>query len=508
MLSKKFSFKSMGFQGFFSLIFVFPLIVLFLSFLSQPETVDVDSSLFAEALVNTGLLAFFVLLISGLFGVGFSLIHLLYHYPFKKILNLMMIMPLTFPPYVLAFIYLGVLGPGSSFLNEDFFQVQGELWFLVLVLVFSLTPYVYLFCSLGLERVDQSLLETEHILRGGPWSFFKTVMFPQIRPYLLSAFMLILFESLAEFGAASVINVSVITTMIYRLWFDLFSFSGAVGLCLKYSLIVFVFLFLEFLFKRNNQRTDGKCQRGIISTRPGIFLQWVITIVSFVYIGLSFLLPLFQLCFWSLTEARWPEVLESLKHSLFIGISVASVSVFISALLGFGFRTRGQKFENYLPLTNIGYSLPGTLLAVSAYALLLFLFEEVSYGLMITALIITLCYKFFTVSFRPVAASVEDMPGELDEVSDLFAVSFFRRVTLCFLPEIKSAMILGFFLVMIEVIREMPLTLMLTPGDYQTLSTQIFNLTSEGQWGQASLPGLFLVMIGLVSVTGIHRWTK
>ena len=495
--------KTIGFQGFFFFIFTSPLIVLL--FL-KPETVAVDPSLFKEAVINTGLLTFSVLLLSGFLGVGFSLVHFLCDYPLKKFLNLMMIMPLTFPPYVLAFIYLGILGPGSYFSEGDFLQIQGMLWFLILVLSFSMTPYVYLFCSLGLERVDQSLMETEKILKAGSWSFFKTAVVPQLWPYLLSAFMLILFESLAEFGAASVINVPVVTTVIYKLWFDLFSFSGAIGLCLKYSLIVFVFLFLEFLFKRNNKRTEGKCRTRIKSTRPKIFWQWLITIIFLVYIGFSFFLPLFQLGLWSLTEARWLEVVESLKHSLFIGVLVAGLSVFISVLLVFGFRTQAQRFENYLPLTNIGYSLPGTLLAVSAYALLLFLFEEVGHGLLMTALIIALCYKFFTVSLRPVAESMEDISGELDEVSDLFAVSLLKRLTGCFLPEVKSAMILGFLLVMIEVVKEMPLTLMLSPGDYQTLSTQIFNLTSEGQWGQAALPSLFLVMIGLVSVIGIHRW--
>ncbi len=503
MSPKKCSFKTVVFRGFFFFIFTFPLVVLFFS---NPETVNVDSFLFKEAIVNTGLLALFVLLLSGFFGIGFSLIYFLYDYPFKKFLNLMMIMPLTFPPYVLAFIYLGMLGSGFYFSDGGFSQVQGELWFLVLILVFSLTPYVYLFCSLGLERVDQSLIETEKILKAGSRSFLKTALIPQLWPYLLSGFMLVLFESLAEFGAASVVNVSVITTLIYKLWFDLFSFSGAVGLCLKYSLVVFVFLFLEFLFKRKNKRTDGKCRTKIKSVQPKTFRQWLITVVFFIYAGLSFLFPLFQLILWSLTETGWLEVLESLKHSLFIGILVAGSCVFVSVLLGFYFRIQGQRFLNYLPLTNIGYSLPGTLLAVSAYAVLLFLFDGAGPGLLITVLVITLCYKFITVSFRAVAESVEDMPAELDEVSDLFSVSFLKRLRFWFLPEVKSAMIFGFLLVMIEVFKEMPLTLMLSPGDYQTLSTRIFNLTSEGQWEQASIPGLFLVMIGLISVVGMNRW--
>ena len=174
--------------------------------------------------------------------------------------------------------------------------------------------------------------------------------------------------------------------------------------------------------------------------------------------------------------------------------------------LGFGFRFRGERGSSYLPLTNIGYSLPGTFLSVSTYALVLFLFEERGFLLLITALIITLCYKFMTVSFRAVVESVEDLPLELDEVSDLFSVSLLKRFRVWFLPEVKSAMILGFLLVMIEVIKEMPLTLMLSPGGYQTLSTRIFNLTSEGQWEQASIPGFFLAVIGLFSVLGINCW--
>ena len=389
MLKKSSFFKNFGFRGLFFLIFSLPLFILLFS---KPETVDVDPFLFKEAVVNTALLAFSVLFFSGFLGVGFSLLNLLYQYPLKRFLNMMMIMPLSFPPYVLAFIYLGL---GSCFFSQGFFEFQGELWFLTLTLGFSLTPYVYLFCCLGLGGVDQSLMETEQVLKAGFRPFFKTAIAPQMGPYLLSALLLILFETLSDFGAASVVNVPVMTTIIYKMWFDLFSFSGAVGLCLKYSLIVFFFLFIEFLFKRNNQKPEGKHQTKIQGTRPKFFWRWLITIVCLIYVSLSFFLPFCQLALWSLAETGWMEVTESLKHSLFIGVLVAVLCVLVSVLLGFVFRMRGQKFGDYLPLTNIGYSLPGTLLAVSVYALLLFLFEEVGRGLLMTALIVSLCYKFF-----------------------------------------------------------------------------------------------------------------
>ena len=378
---------------------------------------------------------------------------------------------------------------------------------MVLVLGFSLSPYFYFFSGLGLERLDQNLRETGQILGVSPWAFLKTGLAPLLKPYVLSASILVLFESLADFGAASVVNVPVITTMIYKLWFDLFSFPGAVHLCLQYCMVILFVLFIEFLIRKKERGgKESRVGQKIKAIDPGVFFKWSITILSFVYVSLSFLFPLFQLVLWSLTGESWPQIILPLRHSLFLATGAAGLAVLVSFVLGPGLRVCGWGLKSYLlPLTSVGYGLPGTILAVSAYSLLLFFFDEIGHGYLLFALVITLCYKFLTISLRSILERMEALPKNLDEASDVLSVGFFKRLTDCFFPEMKSALVLGFLLVMIEVAKEMPLTLMLAPAQYETLSIQIFNLTSEGQWDRAAVPGLLLVMVGLFSVFLIHR---
>jgi iron(III) transport system permease protein len=492
-------------QFFYFLILLLPLLVLFFY---PTEESNIEKSLFNTALTNTAVIAFCVLIMSTITGLFLATaIHFL-EFPFKKLFHIIILLPLAIPAYVLAFIYIGLLGSQSWFY---FLNPQGELYFLVLVLSFSLTPYVYYFSLLGLRQVTQNEVETELIFKRGWTVFFKLNVFPKVFPFLLSAQILLIFETLADFGAASVINVPVITTLIYKSWFDLFSFSGAVLISLKYSVLILFILVIEFLIKRKVPTDKALSREKVRSFKIKKHQQMVLFFLFLIYALFSILIPVLQILYWSTKSLEWNFIRDiswSSFWTVLLGLVVGMICVSFSFLLSLFLRLNKENAASWLSVSTIGYSLPGSLLAVSTYAIILYLTKNLSQNVLLCSLIIALTYKFLTVSLRTVSESIDNIPKELDEVSAIFNSSLISRVKNYFYPYAKDSIVIGLILVMMEVMKEMPLTLMLSPSRYQTLSNKIFTLTAEGEWVKASLPSLVLIIVGFLSVYFIHLKDK
>ena len=492
-------FSKLPLLGYLGLLLT-PLLALFLL---KGEVGAFDQNLYELAKKNTLLLAAGVVLLSTAWGGLFSYIHCFYHYPLKKTLHGLQLMPLAFPSYVIAFIYLGLFGGGGSLSHWPVPVIQGELWFLIFVLSLALSPYVYFFSCIGLKSISQSEVETEQILGGGFGRFLCQNTLPKLFPYLISAQILVLFESVSDFGAASIVNVPVMTTMIYKLWFDLFSFSGAVQLSLRYAGIILLVLFIEIIFKSRSENNSNLNRDPVLGKKMGTLAGFLVTILMSSYVVLAFVLPLMQVLRWSVSPESLVNLAETFVSTLktvgvgfFVGCIVLGVSVTLNLLL----RSKNESSKYWQIFSTIGYSIPGSILAVAVYAILISLFSSLESYHLLLGLVIALSYKFLTVGMRPIGEKIYCLPQDLVEISRVLNVSIMQKVKVFLYPYLKESCLIALLLVMIEVMKEMPLTLMLAPSGFQTLSIKIFNYTSEGEWEKAALPSLMLVVVGIVSV--------
>lgn len=478
--------------------------LLFLFFQQGPSEV-ISQDLFDLARLNTLKLAVGVVFITTLLGGGFAYLYSFYSFPLRRLLHALMLMPLAFPAYVLAFIYLGALGPSTDWSKHV--EVQGELWFLIGVLAMALTPYVYYFSCLGFKTISQSEVETETLLQGGAWRFFTSNVGPKWFPFLISAQILVLFEALSDFGAASVINVPVVTTMIYKLWFDLFSFSGAVHLSLKYSLIILLFLAAELIFKSYQDRNVSTQRDPMQGKVPTKFGHWLIVLPMVIFVSLAFLWPLLQLALWAIEGSQWTlwqDTFSGAWKTVGLGLVAGVLVVAVACGIHIPLRLRQLNPKLWTVFSTIGYSIPGSILAVAIYGLLLKTTSEITSVFLITGLVVGLVYKFLTVAMRPIAETVYCLSQDLIDASRVLNVSFARKFRDFFYPALRESCVIGLLLVVIEVMKEMPLTLMLAPSEFQTLSIKIFNFTSEGEWEKAALPSLILIAVGVISVSLIN----
>ncbi len=476
--------------------------VLFL-FFDAGEPAQIDATLVREAISNTGFVSCAVVVLCTLLGLIFAYWQVFYQVPGQGFLHALTLMPLAFPAYVLAFVYIGNLGASSDWGLYQWIEVQGEAWFLVFILTLALLPYIYFFSCLGFQWVRQSEWETEKLMQSGSLPFFRYVIWPHIGFFVLSGQVLVLFEALSDFGASSVVNTPMMTTLIYKAWFDLFSFAGAVRLALWYSLLIFVLLLIELYLKSYKESARGANLDPIRRQKLCGFKAVAVLSLRWLYTILAFIFPLVQVIFWSLqirNFASFQATLWAGLHTLALSVCVAFTVIIFSLLLAFLFK-KFKKLSNFgMIFSSVGYGIPGTILAVSFYGILMTLFSEVSVPLLITTLILGLSYKFLSIGLRPIGETVTQLPQSLDEMSLLFEVGWWQKVRIYWGPYLRESVIIGFLLTCLEVMKEMPLTLMLAPSEYATLSIQIYNLTSEGEWEKAAVPSFILVCVGMVSV--------
>ena len=490
--------------GFYLLILFSPFWVL-LSF-GEMESVfkpGESSPVFSLAYSNTFWLGLGVLAFTTPLGLWFAYCHCFFQYPFKKTLHRLLFMPMAFPAYVMAFIYLGLFGSSTGW--SQWLTLQGELGFLILVLSMALTPYIYYFSVLGFKTLSQNQWEAARLLGGGAFKFMTHHWGLKVSPFLVSGQLLVLFESLSDFGAAHVINVPVMTTLIYKQWFDLFSFQGAVNLALKYSLIILLLLMVEAFFKCRQGALPVTSLKNPIRGEPwGVWRQGVFILFPMLsYIGLAFVLPSSQIILWTFQGTAWPlwqETLITARNSLLMALGAGLMVGLLSFIITGNLKSRGLNSHGWVMGSTVSYAVPGSLLAVAVYALLWKGLGPVGESWALMALCMALAYKFLTVGMRPMAHSFEELPRSLFETSALLGVGFWRKWKEFLGPYLKETMGLVLLLVMMEVIKEMPLSLMLAPGDFQTLSIQIFNFTSEGEWEKAALPSLLLLGVGVTWV--------
>ena len=311
-------------------------------------------------------------------------------------------------------------------------------------------------------------------------------------------------------------NYEVFTTAIYKAWYGFFSFESAAQLACLLVMAVFVFLFLE---NRYRQKTKFQSRDLITSgvsrlKRPTKVVGAIMFSYCFIVFSLGFLLPFLQLLIWAWGALRQQgvdgrELWNSFIISLITALAVVGVSFFLVAARRFD---KGFLNQSFLHLCTLGYALPGAVLAVAVFNLVLFL-ENLFWGgdiLGLTSgslalLVIALSVKFLAVSYQNVSAQSDGISPSLDEGAHVLGAGTYKILRKIHLPLLSKGLLVSFLLVMIETIKEMPITLMMRPFSWNTLSVRVFELTSEGEWQRAAVPSVMIVLLGLVPVLFLFR---
>ena len=477
--------------------------------------------------VNTLVLVGGVAILSALVGVSLAWLTALCEFPGRKWLDWALMLPLAIPPYVFAFVVLGVFdfgGPIQQALRTILPGYQAvdtrSTGTLILVMTAVLYPYVYLLTRNIFLMQGRSAFDVARSLGATPLQALWRVGLPMAKPGIVAGMSLIMMETLADFGAVSVFNYDTFTTAIYKSWISFFSLATASQLASLLLLFVVSVILIERTTRGRGRidQKNAKNDRFKLRGAAAFFaFGW-----CFLIFTMAFLSPLLQLVSWALdlsfgATSRGGALLTSnlfnLIHHTFLLAIIASLLVVGMALLmncTQRFTGRGQLRTE---IAGLGYALPGSVLAVGIFAVAAQLGNLVpgsdSFVLGgIGGLILAYLIRFFRPANSPIESAMLRLKPELGQSAQSLGVSRLPIAFGVYLPILTPGILSAMLLVMIDVMKEMPATLMLRPFGWDTLATQIYSYTSEGEWQRAALPALILVAVSCLPVIMLIRQSR
>ncbi len=487
-------------------------------------------------LLNTLWLALGVIVGTALLGISLAWFTAVYEFPGRRFFSWALLLPLAIPAYVTAFVALGLFdftGPIQTTLRA---WLDNDLsWFpdirsragVIIVMTLAFYPYVYLLArNAFLSQGKRSLEVAQALGFNRKQGFFKVVL-PMARPWIAGGIMLVLMETLADFGTVAVFNYNTFTTAIYKAWFNMFSLHAASQLASLLIVIVFVVVVLEQQFRSRMRYAENKRTERAQRIQLTGWHNWLVTGFVLCVLFLAFLLPVTQLCIWAIQSftkdydvARY---LEFLWHSLSLsGLAALLICLVVIAMVYAVRRYPGSVTRYAVRTATIGYALPGTVLAIGVYVPLIWLDEQLSelaqrwfqietrqliQGTLITMLIAYLI-RFMAVSYYPIDGAMQRITHSIDEAAMSLGLHGWAMIRKVHIPILKSGIFTAATLVFVDVMKEMPITLMTRPFGWDTLAVRVFEMTSEGQWEQAALPAVTLVLAGLIPIFLFMRQTE
>ncbi len=493
------------------------------------------STVLAEYLVNSAVLVVAVGAMTLVMGVGTAWLVSTCDFPGRRILESGLILPLAIPTYIVAYTYAGVLshtGPVQRILQLflDPSVTAGLRTALMsrsgaaVMLAIVLYPYVYLITRASFLKQSGSVLETSRMLGKSPWHSFSRVALPMARPAVVAGVTLVLMEVLNEYGAVKYFGVSTFTTGIFRAWFSLGDAPAAIRLSACLLILVFALILLERA-QRGRARFDhgpGR-YRPVVPYRLSGMRAWGATAVCGLPVLVGFVIPVLQLGAWAIAVA--PDALDRrfvtlALNSFGLALAASVLAVVAALLVIYAVRLAPTALMKLASrASSLGYAIPGAVIAVGVLVPFIWVDRWLagtwtaltgsSPGLILTgtvaALIFAYVVRFLAVALNPLDSGFERICGNLDETSRSLGSPPLRTLLKVDIPLLKGTLVSAGLLVFVDVMKELPLTLILRPFDFDTLATRAFQLASDEQMAQSALPALLIIGVGLLPVVLLNR---
>jgi len=493
--------------------------------------VHLGGTILPRLLVNTAWLVVGVTVGTLSLGVSLAWLTATCEFPGRRWLDWALMLPFALPAYVLAFVFVGVLdfaGPVQSGLRgllglPPAWSVEVRNTFgVIVVMTLVLYPYVYMLARVSFLGQGQSAYEAARSLGLGPWEAFYRISLPMARPGIVAGLSLALMEALADFGAVSVFNFDTFTTAIYKAWFGFFDLHSAAQLASILLTIVLVALVVERRFRDRARFTDSGRAGGQRRMRLRGGRALAASLFGWSVLLFAFAAPAYQLAVWAWgaagdLDARY---LALFLHTLSLGVMAAVLTVIAAFVLAYANRYHGDLSTALsVRVGTLGYALPGSVLAVGVMLSLTWfdnrLADAVQWltghdiGLVLSGTVVALLMAYFArflaVAYGPVDSGLERIRPSIRDAARSLGAGQWETVWRVYLPMLRPGLMTAGLLVLVDVMKEMPATLLLRPFGWDTLAVRIYELTSEGEWERAALPAVALLVVGLVPVVLLVR---
>ncbi|MEO8386693.1 MAG: iron ABC transporter permease [Betaproteobacteria bacterium] len=454
-------------------------------------------------------------------------------FPGRRLLEWTLILPLAIPAYVLAYTYTDVLqyaGPVQTFLRDSFGWQKQDYWFpeirslggAVGMLTLALYPYVYVIARVAFLEQSTTLNEAARNMGLGAFSAFTRISLPLARPAIAAGVALALMETLADYGTVSYFGVPTFTTGIFNAWFSQGDRIAAAKLAVVLMGFVILVMLLEHWARRRARfhQTAGRCHvRTDLSGAKG----WLATLLCALPIVVGFAIPTLILLKLALTEGDvqfGARFIKLAANSFGVAAITALIAVSAALLLAYVARSSGQRVQAWLNrLVGLGYSVPGTVIAVGILIPLIaldhFLVDSIAAifgfktGLILTGGLLVLIYayliRFLAVALQSVEAGLSKITPNMDDAARSLGSTPFEVMRDVHMPLLRTSLITAGLLVFVDVMKELPATLVMRPFNFDTLAVQTYNLAMDERLAEASTAALVIVAVGLIPLIMASR---
>jgi len=515
-----------------SLLFCIPVIVICGSLFFPAK--EIWTHLFNTVLIDYVSNSFTLLI-----GVGFLSLILgiipawlitMYKFPMSRYLEWAVLLPMSMPAYIVAYSYTGAFdasGPVQEMIRELTGWAYHDYWFpevrslggAIAMLSFVLYPYIYLLTRASFIEQSVCVLEVSRTLGCNYVDAFRRVALPIARPAIIVGLSLVLMETLADYGTVQYFGVSAFTTGIFRTWFGMDNSLAAAQLSALLLLFVAVFIFLErrsrtqLAFHNTSSRYSPLLKQKLKGTQA--FFAFF---VCFIPLLLGFIIPasfLFNWAIESYSELFNKDFYLLLFNTLVLAFITALLALAIALFLGYTNRNSHSFINRFLVrFIGIGYAIPGTVIAIGVLIpftwfdnrldYFLKMYFNISSGLLISGTLFILIFaylvRFLAISINTVDASLSKINPEMDEIAKTNGLSHIGIVKRIHIPIMRGSLLTAFLLVFVDVLKELPATLILRPFNFNTLAVRTFELANEERLADAAIPALAIVIVGIIPV--------
>lgn len=484
-------------------------------------------------IVNSVTLVSFTGLFTVLIGVSAAWLVSAYKVPMHRFFKWGLILPLAIPPYIGAYTYHGILnytGVIQTTLRNQFDIKVDQKFFDIMnipgaVFIFTmfLYPYVYIITRSFLENQSSSLIENARLLGKGSFMTFIQVVLPVSRAAIVGGVSLVILEVFNDYGVVKYFGIQTFSTAIFQAWFGMGDIYSAIKLAGTLMFIVVLILILEKVIRGRKQYSYSTSK--VRPLQPKELKGWKkFAVLSFFIslFALAFAIPFIQLLQW--VYMTYDVILSAafadlIWNSVFVA-AIGSVLIIIVALIiaNFSRLSKGWIGKVFSKITVLGYSIPGAVIAIGVLTLFLSLDEKVItlyewlgleptlvLSLSISMLIFAYVVRFLAVGFNSIESGFDKVGTVFTEASRTLGMSVTKTFFKVDIKMIKGAIAGGFILVFVDILKELPLTLILQPFNFYTLATKTFQYASDERIHEAAVSSIVIICISALSIFFLHR---
>ena len=489
---------------------------------------------------NTLVLMGGVSIVALTFGLSASWVVFRYKFKGRNLFEWLLLLPAAIPAYLIAYVYTDFLefaGPLQGVLRELFgWQLVNDYWFpeirsmegAILVIGTALYPYVYVLARTAFYLTPASFFEIGILMKR---NLFWSIGLPLARPAIVAGLALVLMETISDFGTVEFFAVETLTLGIFNVWLGMNNLPAAAQIASITFLFIIFLLVIETYARSKRKFSDPTRRSAALEPKEVKGIQMVICwLTCSIPILIGFILPVgilasFVLRGFSLDFEE--AMLKAAFNSLILATTIALVVVILSSFLGYVYTFQENAgLRKLTVLSSIGYAFPGTILAIgvvtaggfidSVIAEFMLNVFGVSYLGILTGglgLVIFACVaRFQAVGFGAVMSGIERLPSNVFATSRVLGHGFGSTLGRVFLPLIKSSILAGGLLVFVDTMKELPMTLLLRPFNFETLATYVYQFAKDELLEEAALPALIIILVGIGPIllmnSILHKYTQ